>query len=158
MQIEQYITHHLQDYLIFRVSRASGSSYGEKDIFDEFYNKILNQEEIICLRNQSFCLTEIGDIAESIVKALDKNLCGIYNLSSSNYITRYELAKLYADRFFGGYKKIIEKEYKDISFLDSRPVYGGLNGDKLTDLIEIHYMSLEDILNQYSSSYREGRQ
>lgn len=31
----------LNDYLIFRISRATGSSFGEKDIFDEFYNKII---------------------------------------------------------------------------------------------------------------------
>lgn len=153
-QMEQYITHHIQDYLIFRISRASGSHYGEKDIFDEFYNKISNQEEIICLKNQRFCLTEVEDIAEGIVKALEHDLIGLYNLSSANYISRYGLAKLYAEKIFGGYEKIIEKEYDDIPFLDNRHIYGGLNGEKLAHLIGIHYMSIKDILDKYSSTYK----
>lgn len=154
LQVEQYITHHIQEYLIFRVSRVSGSCYGEKDIFDEFYNKILNQEEIICLKNQSFCLTEVENIAEGIVKALEAKLSGLYNLSSGNYISRYELAKLYVEKIFGGYEKIIEKEYDDIPFLDGRHIYGGLNGNKLAYLIGIHYMSLNDILDKYSNTYK----
>lgn len=156
LQIEQYITQHIQNHLIFRVSRASGSCYGEKDIFDEFYNKIMNQEEIICLKNQSFCLTEVEDIAEGIVKALGQNLTGLYNLSSANYVSRYELAKLYAEKLFGGYERVAEKEYDDIPFLDNRHVYGGLNGNKLAELLEIHYMNLEEILSRYIYTY-EGK-
>lgn len=153
LQMEQYIAHHIQNYLIFRVSRASGSCYGEKDIFDEFYNKILNKEEIICLRNQSFCLTEIGDIVKGIVTALEQNISGLYNLSSENYISRYKLAKLYAQIIFGEYGKILEKEYKDIPFLDNRHIYGGLNGRKLANLLGINYMSLEEILDNYAKTY-----
>lgn len=155
LQIEQYMISHLKNYLIFRVSRASGSCYGEKDIFNEFYNQIINQKEIICLKGQSFCLTEIGDIVEGIVKALEYNLNGLYNLSSANYISRYELAKLYANKIFGGYEKIQEKEYDNFSFLDNRSVYGGLNGSKLSNLIGLHYKNLEDILEQYASTFRQ---
>lgn len=154
LQIEQYMIHNLNNYLIFRISRATGSSYGEKDIFNEFYHKIINNEDIICLKNQSFCLTEIGDIVEGIVKALQHGLTGLYHLSSANYISRYELAHLYVQKIFGSYEKIFEKEYNDISFLDNRHIYGGLKGDKLADLLGIHYMDMESILNKYSTTYK----
>lgn len=156
LQVEQYMSNHLKDYLIFRISRASGNCYGEKDIFNEFYNKIVNREEIICLRNQSFCLTNVDDIAKGIVKALERNIIGLYNLSSANYITRYELAKIYSNKMFEGYEKIVEKDYNEIPFLDNRHVYGGLNGNKLADLLEIYYMNLEEILSRYIYTY-EGK-
>lgn len=155
LQIEQYIAHHIKNYLIFRISRASGSSFGEKDIFDEFYNKILSQEEIICLKDQRFCITEIEDIVKGIVTALERNLSGLYNLSSENYISRYELAKNYATRIFGEYSKVLEKEYEDIPFFDNRPIYCGLNGSKLANLLGIKYMSLEDMLNKYAATIVE---
>lgn len=41
LQIEQYMIENLNDYFIFRISKATGSSFGEKDFFDEFYNKII---------------------------------------------------------------------------------------------------------------------
>lgn len=99
VQIEQYMCHNLKKYLIFRVSRTVGSQFEEKDIFNEFYKKIVRGEEIICLKNQSFCLTEVGDITRGIVKALEMDLNGLFHLSSANYISRYELARRYAKEF-----------------------------------------------------------
>lgn len=158
LQIEQYMIHHLDNYLIFRLSRAAGSSFGEKDIFNEFYTKIMRGEEIVCLKNQSFCLTEIGDIVCGITQALKQGKNGLYHLSSANYISRYELADLYARKIFGGYEKILEKEYKEMSFLDDRHIYGGLKGNKSVDLLGIHYMGLNEILYRYFKTYQKEMQ
>lgn len=157
LQVEQYIFQEFNNYLIFRVSRAVGSHYGEKDIFDEFYNKIIRQEEITCLKDQRFCITEAEDIAKCIVKALLKDMSGLYHISSNNYISRYELAVLYAERMFGGYGKIVEKEYDSIPFVDNRHIRGGLKGDKLAALLGIHFMNTAEILDRYISTYERER-
>lgn len=152
VQIEQYMIQNLKKYLILRLSRAAGSRYGEKDIFDEFYHKITRQEEIVCLKNQSFCLTEAEDIAKGIVKALQAGLDGLYHLSSDNYISRYELAVLYAEKVFGGYGKITEKEYSELPFYDNRHIYGGLDGKKLAKRLGIRYLDIHRILDKYMST------
>lgn len=150
LQIEQYIRQTMSDYLIFRISRAVGSAYGERDIFHEFYRKIKHHEEIVCLKDQSFCLTEVNDIARIIVRALQKDLRGLYHLSSSNYITRFRLAKIYSKTVFGEeYRKISEKDYEFLHFLDNRHILAGLNGSKLADLLGVNYMTLDEILHQY---------
>lgn len=156
LQIEQYLLQNIKDFLILRISRAVSSSFGEKDIFGEFYSKIVNQEEIICLKEQTFCLTEVDDIAKYIVAALESDVRGLYHLSSDNCISRYELANLYAERLFGGYDRIFEKEYDDIPFLDKRHIHGGLNGSKLAGLLGIPYMNIDEILDRYVYMY-EGR-
>lgn len=157
VQIEQYISRNLKKYLIFRISRAVGSQFEEKDIFSEFYNKIVHEEEIVCLKDQSFCLTEVGDIAQGIVKALELGLNGLFHLSSANYISRYELAQLYAKKIFGKYDKIIEKDILDMNFLDNRHIFGGLNGKKLADILEINYLEVDDILNKYMKTLDKKR-
>lgn len=153
-QVEQYIMQNLKNYIIFRVSRAVGSQYGERDIFHEFYSKIINHEEIVCLKNQSFCITEVDDIAQYIIKALEQDIFGLYHISSTNYISRFELAKLYAEKMFGGYNKIIEKEYDDIPFLDNRHIYGGLNGEKLAGLLNAQFSNTMQILDRYIDTYK----
>ena len=153
LEIEQRILEKYDDYLIFRISRAVGSRFGEKDIFDEFYKKISNQDEIICLKNQSFCLTEVNDIAQAIVKALKKDMKGLYHLSSDNYISRYKLANFYADQIFGGYERIVEKEYNELPFIDNRHIYGGLNGKKLANLLGVQFMDIVEIVNKYITTY-----
>lgn len=155
LQIEQYMIHNLENYLIFRISRVTGSRYGEKDIFNEFYTKIINHEEIVCLKDQSFCLTEINDVVFGIVQALKRKMNGLYHLSSANYISRYKLAELYAEMIFSGYDKIMEKEYDEIPFLDNRHIYGGLKGDKLVNLLGQQYMKLCEILVSYNSTYQK---
>lgn len=155
--IEQYIAENANDYLIFRISRAVGSAYGEKDIFNEFYNKIVHNEPIVCLRDQRFCITEINDITQVIIKALGYKMNGLYHLSSENYISRYELAELYVKKIFGRYENIVEKEYSDIHFLDKRHIFGGLTGRKLTDMLGIRYMSTDEIINKYKNTYDRAR-
>ena len=151
--IEQYLAEYVNDYLVFRISRAVGSTYGEKDIFHEFYNKIIHNEAIVCLKDQRFCLTEINDIVQGIVKGVGSEIRGLYNLSSDNYISRYELAQLYIKRIFGQYENVVEKEYSDIPFLDNRHIFGGLRGGKLAGLLGIRYMGIDEILNKYKSTY-----
>lgn len=157
LQIEQFLIRNLNSYLIFRISRAVGSSFGENDIFKEFYNKIVNQEEIVCLKDQSFCLTEVNDISQCMIEALNRNLNGLYHISSPNYISRYDLANLYAEKMFGGYEKVVQKNYNEIPFLDKRHIYGGLKGDKLADMLGFHYMDIGEILDQYISTYEREK-
>lgn len=152
LQIEQYIIKNMKNYLIFRISRAVGSSYEEPDIFQEFYHKIRNCEEIECLKDQSFCVTEVDDIAEMIVKSIEKNINGLYHLSSSNYISRYELAVRYAEQVFGKYGKISEKEYEELPFSDYRHIRAGLCGEQLAGLLNFKYKSMEDIWKTYIDS------
>lgn len=152
VQVEQYIIHNIKDYLVFRISRAVGNRFGEKDIFDEFYHKIVQKKEIVCLKDQSFCITEIDDIAQGILGAMDQNLTGLYHLSSGNYISRYELARLYSEKMFGGYGNITERSYSEISFLDNRHIYGGLHGGKLEQIVKLSYKSTSDILDEYVKS------
>ncbi len=154
LEVERYISENIRNYLIFRVSRATGSCYGENDIFREFHNKISFQKEIVCLKNQSFCLTEVDDIVLCIINSLEKDMRGLFHISSGNYISRYELAKVFADKIFGGYDKIVEKEYYEMDFLDNRHVYGGLDGSKLEKILGIKYMSISDILNRYIETYK----
>lgn len=153
-QVEQYMIDNLSNYLIFRISRATDSRFGEKDIFHEFYTKITNNQEIVCLKNQSFCLTHIEDIVRGIVESIRKELKGLYHLSSANYISRYQLADIYINKFFCGYEDLCEKEFKEISFLDNRHIYAGLNGEKITNLIDLNYQNLDTIIEKYSKSYQ----
>lgn len=154
LQVEQYIIENLSDFLIFRISRATDSKFGEKDIFHEFYTKIMSNQEIVCLKNQSFCLTHIDDIVKGIIDAIEINLKGLYHLSSSNYISRYELANMYVNNFFEEYEKIYEKEFEEMPFMDNRHIYAGLNGEKLSKILEINYQNLNVIMDRYGETYK----
>ncbi len=155
LQVEEYIMQNIQEYLIFRISRAVGSSFGEKDVFGEFYNKIKQNEFILCLKNQHFCLTEVSDLVYAIIQAVQNKLNGLFHLSSTNYISRFQLATMYANKIFGGYENIAEKEYDELPFSDHRQILGGLRGDRLNQLLGLHFLDIEEILEKYQQSYEK---
>ncbi len=152
-EVENYIVKTMKDALIFRISRAVGSSFGEADIFDDFYKKIRDGRKILCLRNQSFCVTEVDDIASAIILALDKDLQGIYNISSKNYVSRYELALLYAEKVFQGNAGTLEVEYSEMGFMDNRHIKGGLDGTKLNNVLHLEYKDLDTIMKDYMRTF-----
>ena len=153
LEVERYIQKQTDDYLIFRISRAVGEKFGEPDIFNGFYNCMAEGKPIVCLRDQSFCLTSVEDIAACILTACQRDLRGTYHVANDGYVTRYQLARLYADKFFGGYDKIYEKEYDEIPFFDARHIHGGLKANKLTRAIGCTYKSIDDILERYRLTY-----
>ena len=51
----------------------------------------------------------------------------------------------------------MEKDYDEISFLDKRHVLGGLKGDRLAEMLQVNYMSIDDILNHYKHTYEAER-
>ena len=63
LEIENFLLNDVENALIFRISRAVGAKFREIDIFSDFYNKIKCDEPINCLKDQSFSLTEVNDIA-----------------------------------------------------------------------------------------------
>lgn len=148
-EIENYILDNLENALVFRISRAVGSRFGEKDIFHEFFQKINNKEKIICLKDQSFCLTEVDDISRAIILAVGMDLHGIYHISSANFITRYELAVLFSKNVFDGTGIIEERGYGEIGFADNRHIKGGLDGTKLSTILNLKYKDLDLILKNY---------
>lgn len=151
-EIENYISDNLENVLIFRISRAVGSCFGEKDIFHDFFQKIYHNERIICLKDQSFCLTEVGDISRAIILAASMDLQGIYHISSNNYITRYELAELYSNEIFNGRGLIEEKDFEEFHFVDNRHIKGGLNGTLLKEYLSLEYMDLNSIIRRYKKT------
>ncbi len=154
VSVEQYVKNNIKNHLILRISRAVGNKFGENDILNDFYSKIIAEEDIVCLREQSFCLTYIGDISEIIIQSIEESLTGLYHLSSDNYISRYQLALRFADKIFGKYEKIYERNFAELGFLDARHIYGGLNGNRLCTRLNCQFKTLDEIFNAYHQSYR----
>lgn len=78
----------------FRISAPVGIGMNPKTIFPVFVNKALNSEDIVLsgkgTRKQTYI--HVRDIAQALYKALNSNAQGVYNLSSNNLLSNYELA------------------------------------------------------------------
>lgn len=152
-EVERYIEKNFKRYLVFRVSRAVGHEFGEKDIFHEFHRKIMRGEEIACLKNQTFSLTLADDIARVVLLAIRKGLCGLFHSSNSSMISRYGLAMKYVDMFFPAYPEVHEYAYEELPFADRRHIVNGLDGGMLSRKLNYRYQDVDEILQSYRISY-----
>lgn len=79
----------------FRISAPVGIGMNNKTIFPVFVNNALKGADIILagkgLRKQTYI--HVDDISHAIEKAIDSTAQGVYNLSSNNLLSNYELAE-----------------------------------------------------------------
>ena len=79
----------------FRISAPVGIGMNEKTIFPTFIRKALKNEDLVLQgkgsRKQTYI--HVNDIADALILALNKpDARGVYNLSSYNLLSNYELA------------------------------------------------------------------
>ena len=148
LEVETFIRKSCKSYLVVRISRAISSKWNNQGILKDFNDKVSKGQPIICIKNQRFSLTDADDIAESVIRAINKNMTGIYHISNNSNISRAELAKLYLSQVLKTESMIIEKELNEFLFVDSRHILGGLDGSLLAEKIDKQYKSVADILEE----------
>lgn len=78
----------------FRISAPVGIGMNPKTIFPVFVNNALNNDDITLLgkgtRRQTYI--HVKDIAQAILKGIESEAYGVFNLASENCLSNYELA------------------------------------------------------------------
>jgi dTDP-4-dehydrorhamnose reductase len=87
-----------------------------------------NEEKILTLPYDQYATpTYAGDIAKMIYMLLSENKDGLYNLSSTDYYSRYQLAKKIKS-YFGGQNRLKLEPISTMKLKQkaNRPLNGGL--------------------------------
>ena len=88
-----HYTHGLRT-LSYRITAPVGIRMNPKTIFPVFVNKAMKNEDIVLLgkgtRKQTYI--HVRDIAQAIWKGIESDAQGVFNLSSHNLLSNYELA------------------------------------------------------------------
>lgn len=137
----------------FRISAPIGLGMNSKTIFPVFINKALRGEELTLLgkgtRKQTYI--HVRDIAKALYLALESDGQGVYNLSSYNLYSNYELAR-----------KCIEVlgSKSDIVFLDKDDPMDDYTWDVSLQkiIMDIHFkpeVGMEDAIREYANAIIE---
>lgn len=109
-----WYTHHLRT-ISFRISAPVGIGMNPKTIFPIFVKKALLNEDIVIYgkgtRKQTYI--HVSDIASAIYKGIQSNAQGVFNLSSNNLYSNYELANE-CTKIIGSTSRIIYSGNNDI--------------------------------------------
>ncbi len=121
----------------------------------DYVGKILwlyNQKKIYPMFNdQMLSLTYIPDLVDSIFKVIDKELSGIFHVSTKDLVTPHELANYLIEKVTGKKNQIpgisIDKYLKDNP--KRYPKYGGLNMSLSEKHLGINAISWKQVVDKY---------
>lgn len=120
VEVEEYCAANQPGMLLYRLDKVIGDDPAENHMFSEWYRWHLEGKPIICIADQLFSPTHVGDVARAIRIGCERNLGGVYNIANPEFFTREELARQFF-RILGKQARIICKTQEELNFVDLRP-------------------------------------
>jgi len=141
------------DYLICRTAILYGWNKNKLNFITWILNKLASNEKISIVTTQMNNPTFVRNLAEILIKLIEKDAKGIYHTAGDATLNRYEIALKCAEIF--DYDKDLIIPIKFFKQRAIRPKNAGLDISKLKRLIgsELKISSLEDGLN-YMKNYK----
>ena len=106
----------LDKYTIIRTNWIYGSSsFGRKDFFYEIANNLINNRKIKLCTEQFCNPTYSLDIALAVLKIIEKNRTGIYNIAGTDWLSFFNIVRIYCSIFDLNEDLIVPIRYNEIS-------------------------------------------
>ena len=144
---EQAIINSNIDYTICRTAILYGWNKQKQNFITWMLNQLENKEQITLVTDQSNSPTFVPNLAEILIKLIEKDAKGIYHTAGDCNLNRYEMALKCAEIF--DYNPDFIKKIDSIEQKAIRPKNAGLNISKLKKLIgsELKIYNFDDGLN-----------
>lgn len=142
------------DYLICRTAVLYGWNEWKENFITWVLNKLRRKEKISIVSTQINNATLVENLAEIILKLIEKNAKGIYHTAGDGALSRYEIALKCAEIF--DYDTNLITSIEEFKQKAIRPKNAGLNINKLKNLIgnDLKIYNLDDGLI-YMKNHRD---
>jgi len=99
--------------IVARVNFFGWSLSGTRSLSEFFYNKLSGGEQCNGFTDVYFCPMFVGDLAETLVRMLDKGLSGLYHVVGSEALSKYEFGQRTARQFGFDESLVIPKSVEE---------------------------------------------
>jgi len=140
----------LENYLIFRVSWVYGE--GKQNFIYKLLQWAKEREDLQIAFNEVSVPTYTGFIVEKTLKALKKDLAGLYHLVPKGYASRYEWAKL-ALKLLGINKILIPVQKEIFNLPAKRPDFSAMSCEKIEKALGEEFEEWDEIYSNVYSKY-----
>lgn len=143
---ENIIKDNLNNFLIIRTTCVYGWDVQQKNFASRLIKKLNNKEIVKVPTDQVTTPTYAGNLTRIAYRLVKEDKTGIYNVSSSSLISRFNFALLIAEVFGLDREFIRAVKTKDMGQKATRPLNGGLKTDKIKKELGIEIPSAKDEL------------
>lgn len=155
LEVEEYIQKNFTEYIIIRLSKIYSEVNKDNSILNTFYSDIISNRVTRYATDQHFTPTLQHDFELAVSSLIDKNLSGIFHLSSGSRINRWNFFELFATRL-GNFGKVQPCLLSDIKFLEMRPMDLSLNGDKLSKAAYVNFATPVVGIDKWINANKHG--
>jgi len=147
---EELVKQVLENYLIFRVSWVYGE--GKQNFIYKLLQWAKEREDLQIAFNEVSVPTYTGFIVEKTLKALKKDLAGLYHLVPRGHASRYEWAKL-ALKLLGINKILIPVQKEIFNLPAKRPDFSAMSCEKIEKALGEEFEEWDEIYSKVYSKY-----
>lgn len=152
---EYYVKEILENFLIFRISVPYGFFERKLNFVTWVIENLKNNKEIKAIDDQFNSPTYADNLAKSIIQIIEdkKDSNGIYHLSGSERISRYEFAERIC-KIFNLDKNLIKKvKSNELNWKAKRPIDSSLNIEKAKKELKVDLYNINQGLNEMYKIY-----
>jgi len=142
--IEDFLLKSNKEFIITRLSKVFGTKPKDGTFITSLISQLKENRTLSCAADQIFCPIYINDLVNLFYLACDKNLRGLYNFSSSETFSRYELAALLKSELNIKQGKIVKCLIKDINSADCLPQNISMKSDKIREATGYKFSKMSD--------------
>lgn len=148
LEMEKYLQKKLSNYLIIRTSNVFGWEPQGKNFVIKVIKTIKDGNQMKIVTDQTVNPTYVVNLVEAVFYLVSHNCKGIYHISGTTIMSRYEYALLIAEVFKLDKLLIKPITTKDIQTIVKRPVNGGLITDKVQAILPFKLLTAREGLEE----------
>jgi len=148
--LEKYIIKKSLPVLIFRLAKVYGSKKNDKTLITNHLKEFKKNGIVKVANDQYFSPIYVDDVVNVIDKAATKNLKGLYNLSGSQRVNRYEILKK-IKYIFKLNNKLIPCSIDDFKMEEKRPKDVSLSNSVLKKKLGYNFKKIDLVIKKIKS-------
>ncbi len=141
---------------IARVNFFGWSLSGTRSLSEFFYNKLSTGESCNGFTDVWFCPMFVGDLAETLVRMLDKGLSGLYHVVGSEALTKYDFGQRIARQFGFDPSLVIPKSVEESGLKARRSHNLRLSIHKLSTDLGLEIPGVSTGIDRFYTQHKQG--
>jgi dTDP-4-dehydrorhamnose reductase len=158
LEVERYLAE--RPATVVRVARVVGTTPGDRTLFMNWLDDIAAGRNIRVAADNRFSPIHVDDVAEGLVRLVDRDLTGLFHLGNPEGMNRLEMLETLAHAWQAAGRRVdgrIEScRFSDFTTLEPRPLDSTMIPTKLVAATGLGIRSIETICRQAVAAARNG--
>jgi len=154
LESEQEVKKILPNYLILRTNMYGLNYRNKSSLLEWFYENLKKGQSITGFTDVFFNPLSTKNISKAIIELVEKNVEGLYHLSSFEKISKYEFGITTANVFGLNKELIKEGRIDDLNLFPKRPKDTSLNNDKISKILNVPLLNSKESITKIKEDFK----